>query len=194
MNIFAQLFVEFLKIGTFAVGGGMATIPFLYRLSRETGWYTTSFISDMVAISESTPGPIGINMATYVGYSVAGIAGGVIATLGIVVPAIVIASIVAISLDKSRKSEFSERIFLGLRPAVTGLIAAAGMSIVEISMMDMDALANGALFSVFRWERVAYGALIFICIRKFKKHPIMYIAISALVGIAAGALSDACGI
>ena len=102
--IYLQLFWEFFKIGLFAVGGGMATLPFLQNLSETTGWFTTSFITDMVAISESTPGPIGINMATYVGFNVAGIPGGILATIGEVLPSILIITIVSKSMEKFRES------------------------------------------------------------------------------------------
>ena len=93
--ILLQLFIEFFKIGLFAVGGGMATIPFLQELSQRTGWFSERFITDMIAISESTPGPIGINMATYVGFNLAGVAGGIVATLGTIIPAIVIITLVS---------------------------------------------------------------------------------------------------
>lgn len=93
--IYLQLFYEFFKIGLFAVGGGMATLPFLQALSQKTGWFTTDFITQMIAISESTPGPIGINMATYVGFNLTGVWGGIVATIGTILPAIIIVSIVS---------------------------------------------------------------------------------------------------
>ena len=95
MGIYLQLFIEFFKAGLFAVGGGMATIPFLYDISDRTGWYTHAQLIDMIAISESTPGPIGVNMATYVGFSTAGIPGSVIATLGLITPSIIVILIIA---------------------------------------------------------------------------------------------------
>ena len=123
--IYLQLFWEFFKIGLFAVGGGMATLPFLQELAEKTGWYPQSLITDMTAISESTPGPIGINMATYVGCNVAGIFGGVVATLGEIIPSVIIVVIVSKYLEKFRGSKLVNDAFYGLRPAVTGLIAAA---------------------------------------------------------------------
>ncbi len=185
--IVLKLFYEFLKIGFFTIGGGMATIPFLQDLSESTGWYSTSFIADMVAISESTPGPIGINMATYVGYNVAGILGGVLATLGLVVPSIIIVSIVSGYLEKFRKSEVVENVFYGLRPAVTGLIAAAGVEIVRIAVLNADLYETTNLLSdLFDWRKVLYFVIIFYLIRRFKKHPVAYIAVSAIIGIAFG--------
>ena len=113
--IYLQLFWEFAKIGLFAVGGGMATLPFLERLSEKTGWFDASLITDMVAISESTPGPIGINMATYVGCDVAGVFGGIAATMGLVVPALVVVILVSMSLEKFRGNTVVDNLFYGLR-------------------------------------------------------------------------------
>lgn len=185
--IYLQLFYEFFKIGLFAVGGGMATIPFLQRLSESSGWYTQALISDMIAISESTPGPIGINMATYVGFNVAGIFGGIIATLGTVCPAVIIVTLVSKSLEKFRSSKQVDYIFYGLRPTVTGLIAAAGFSVVEIALLNMEAFAATKSFlDLIQWEKLVYCALVFFAIKKLKKHPVVYIAVSAVVGIVLG--------
>lgn len=179
-----RLFWEFFKIGLFAVGGGMATLPFLKALSENTGWYSMSFIADMIAISESTPGPIGINMATYVGYSVAGIFGGMIATAGVTIPSVIIVTFVAKNLEKFKDNPLISRAFYGLRPAVTGLIAAAGMDVMMTSFLfikeavaknDITVLVDPlklVVFIVFLWS---------IC--KYKKHPVSYIALGAVVGV-----------
>ena len=184
--IYAQLFYEFFKIGLFAVGGGMATIPFLQDLSENTGWYPLSLITDMIAISEATPGPIGINMATYVGYNVAGVLGGVIATLGTILPAIIIVSIVSRYLEKFRSSPLVDHAFYGLRPTVTGLIAAAGFDVlVETSLVNFGALTAGFSLTAFISPvKLLLFLAAFIAIRKFKKHPILCIACSAVIGIA----------
>ena len=94
--IYLQLFWEFFKAGLFSVGGGLATLPFLYDISDRLGWFTHAQIADMLAISESTPGPIGVNMATYAGFTSAGIPGGVVATLGLVTPSVIVILIIAI--------------------------------------------------------------------------------------------------
>ena len=184
--ILLKLFIEFFKIGVFAVGGGMATIPFLQELGQRTGWFSDHLITDMIAISESTPGPIGINMATYVGYNTAGMTGGIIATLGIVVPAVVIVIFVSKSLEKFSSNKQVDYMFYGLRPAVTGLIAAAGFDVFRLAVIRL----GGAAFTLAAvpWGRLAYFVLIFFLIRKYKKHPIVYIACSAIVGIAAAPL------
>ena len=182
--IYLQLFWEFFKIGLFAVGGGMATLPFLQRLSVSTGWFPPSLITDMIAISESTPGPIGINMATYVGCSIAGVPGGIVATLGEVLPSVIIVVIVSMSLEKFRGSKLVDSALYGLRPAVTGLIAAAGISVVQVSMFRLELYQQtGAVLDLFDFKKLIYFALVFFAIKKFKKHPILYIAASAVVGI-----------
>ena len=118
-----RLFWEFFKIGLFAVGGGMATIPFLYDLSDRTGWFTYTQLADMIAISESTPGPIGVNMATYVGYEMSGVLGSISTTLGFVAPSIIIIVIVSIFLQKFRDNRYVESAFYGLRPVLAAFLA-----------------------------------------------------------------------
>ena len=182
--IFFQLFWEFFKIGLFAVGGGMATLPFLQDLSVRTGWFTTDFITDMIAISESTPGPIGINMATYVGFNIAGIFGGLIATFGEILPALIIVTVVSRYLEKFRNNKAVDHAFYGMRPAVTGLIAAAGVDVIKVSMFHLEAfMESGQFIDLIDPIKLVYFILIFLAIFKFRKHPVLYIAISAIVGI-----------
>lgn len=173
--IYVKLYIEFFKIGLFAVGGGLATLPFLTDLSRKTEWFSESIISDMIAISESTPGPIGINMATYVGCNVAGFWGGVVATLGEITPAIIIICVVAKYLAKFNESALFSKVFLGLRPAVTGLVAVAGITIMKSALLSESQSVDII--------KVLYCAFIFFCIKKYKKHPVFYILVSAIVGI-----------
>lgn len=175
--IYLDLYIEFFKIGLFAIGGGMATIPFLRHLSVATGWFDLAFIADMVAISESTPGPIGINMATYAGYNVGGLFGGLLATLGMVTPSIIIVSLVAGYMEKFSKSQTLADVFTGLRPAVTALIAVAGYEIIKIAVLQRGSVDI---------RKIGYFILIFFLIKRFKKHPVVYIAVSALVGILFG--------
>lgn len=184
--ILLQLFAEFFKIGLFAVGGGMATIPFLQELGQRTHWFSQRFITDMIAISESTPGPIGINMATYVGFSLSGVIGGIVATLGVVVPAVVIVTLVSKSLEKFSGNKYVDYMFYGLRPAVAGLIAAAGFDVFRIAVVHIG--ESMPPLSAVPWWRIAYFVVILYLIRKFKKHPIVYIAASAVVGIIAALL------
>ncbi len=182
--IYLQLFWEFLKIGLFAVGGGMATLPFLRELGVRTGWFTQDLITDMIAISESTPGPIGINMATYVGCNIAGLLGGFIATMGELIPSLIIVILISKSLERFRSTKAVGDAFYGLRPAVTGLIAAAGISIVQVTMIQMELYKqSGSLLNLLDWKKGLLFAVMFVAIRKFKWHPVIYIAISAVVGL-----------
>ena len=140
--LYLRLFYEFFKTGLFAVGGGMATIPFLYNMADATGWFTRNDVANMIAVGESTPGPIGVNMATYVGYVTGGnigglpfaILGAVVATVGLVTPSIIVILIIASFLKSFRENRLVENAFYGLRPASTGLIAAAGISVVMANL------------------------------------------------------------
>jgi len=187
--ILLQLFWEFLKIGLFSVGGGMATLPFLYDLSDSTGWFTYAQLADMLAVSESTPGPVGINMATYVGYTVGGFGGAVLATLGTILPGTVIVLIIASMLDKFRGNKYVDAAFYGLRPASTGLIAAAGVSVVGIALLNTELYAvTGKLTDLVSIKAVALAAVLWVLtnvVKPTKKlHPVVFIAASAVVGIA----------
>ena len=190
MPMLLLLYLEFFKVGLFAVGGGLATLPFIYDMSDRTGWFTYQQIADMIAVSESTPGPIGVNTATYVGYITCGLPGALIATLGLVTPAIIIILIIASCLKKFRENRFVDHAFYGLRPASAGLIAAAGFSVVMLALVREDAFkASGNILDLFSWKGLALAAVIWVLTNLVKKtkdlHPIFYIAASAVVGILA---------
>ena len=120
--IYLSLFLSFFKIGLLAIGGGLATVPFLYELGKKTNWFTTQELTSMIAVSESTPGPIGINMATFTGIQVAGLFGGLVATLGLVLPAFLIILLLADFLKKQSENKWVKAAFSGLRPCVSVLI------------------------------------------------------------------------
>lgn len=193
--IYLQLFWEFFKTGLFSVGGGMATIPFLQSISEKTGWFTSAQLADMIAVAESTPGPLGVNTATYVGYTVGlpvmgvggGILGAVIATLGLVLPSIIVITIIAYVLDKFRKSKYVDAAFYGLRPASVGLIGAAGISIILLSFFKVNSIYTLAQEISFNWKHIILAIIILVLTRwvpKVKKlHPIYFIIFSAIVGI-----------
>lgn len=197
MNVYLRLFIEFFKTGLFAVGGGMATLPFLQEMGERTGWFTYGDLMNMLAVSESTPGPIGINMATYVGYTAAGVPGAVVATLGEVTPCVMVILIVAAVLNSFRSNRYVERAFYGLRPASTALIGAAGVAVV-LEVLTGICLIDRGVFnalglsggSILNWKGLLLAALV-ICLTNFCKktkawHPIVFIALSAAVGIAFG--------
>ncbi len=186
--IYIQLFIEFFLTGLFSVGGGMATIPFLEDISARTGWFTHAQLADMVAVSESTPGPIGVNMATYVGYLTAGIPGSVIATLGLVLPSFIVILIVAAFLKAFRNSKYVDRVFYGIRPASTALIAAAGVSVLMLCIVDIPAFKlSGKIFDLVDPKAIILFAVIWVftnLVKKTKKfHPLVFIAFSAVAGL-----------
>ena len=186
--IYLQLFWEFFKTGLFAVGGGMATLPFLYDISARTGWFTTAQLADMIAVSESTPGPIGVNMATFVGFTTAGIPGAVIATLGLATPEVIIILIIARVLAAFRQNKYVDAAFYGLRPCSLGLIAAAGVLVVKVAMLNTELYAQTrALTDLVNWKAVLLAAALLVftrAVRQTKKlHPIFFILASAVVGV-----------
>lgn len=186
MTIWLQLMFEFFKTGLFAVGGGLATLPFLYEMAEKTGWFTNQDILNLVAISESTPGAIGINMATYVGFITLGPFGGIAATAALVAPSIIIIVLVSKILDKFKESAAVQGVFKGLRPASTGLITAAGLSVAKLALLHMDRFTGfnlESLIAIVNWKGIVLAAVIYVTLKKFKKHPIIYIAASAVVGI-----------
>ena len=181
--ILLRLFFEFAKVGLFAVGGGLATIPFLQDMGTRTGWFTDVELTTMIAVSESTPGPMGVNMATYVGFEIFGLPGAVVATLGLIFPSIVVIIIIAGFLQKFRQSKAVDAVFYGLRPASTALVAAAGISVVLIAMVNTGA----AGLAFFNWKAIALAAVLLVLTHwvKFTKnlHPIWFILASAVVGV-----------
>ena len=193
--IYLQLFWEFFKTGLFAVGGGMATIPFLYEMSDKTGWFTRGDLEIMIAVGESTPGPIGVNMATYVGFLtgmrdagwLTAILGAVTATIGLVTPSVIVILIVAAFLQQFRNSRYVNNAFYGLRPASTGLIAAAAFSVITSTLLFPDLLLQGNFLSAFNWKGLVLAALLWVLtnvVKQTKKwHPIVFIGFSALIGI-----------
>ena len=193
--VFLRLFYEFFKTGLFAVGGGMATIPFLYSMADSTAWFTRMDVDNMIAVGESTPGPIGVNMATYVGYLTGGSIGGlpcavlgaVVATLGLITPSIIVILIIASFLKSFRDNRYVDSAFYGLRPASTGLIAAAGLSVVVSNLFFPETLAQGFSLALFNWKGWLLAAVLWVLTNKVKQtkklHPILFILASAAVGI-----------
>lgn len=184
--IYLRLFYEFFKTGLFAVGGGLATLPFLYEISERTGWFSTADITNMFAVSESTPGPIGINMSTYVGFQTGsafygffgGLLGGVIATLSLVIPSIIIIEIISGILKKFKESTTVKHIFYGLRPASTALVSASGMAIAKAAFL----ISNAETIAVNYKSLILFGVTL-AGLKLFKLHPIVYIIFAAVIGI-----------
>lgn len=189
LNFLAKLgllFIEFFKTGLFAVGGGLATVPFIREMGAAYGWITEAEVANIVAIAESTPGPIGVNAATYVGYHVAGIPGSIIATIGLITPSIIIILLIAKAIKRFYSSNTVQTLFRSLRPAAIGLITAAGFSLLLVALnikadfkafrfsADMTTLIRLALFAVFGfftfWKKTA------------KIHPFFFIIAGGALG------------
>ncbi len=178
--IFLRLFFEFFKVGLFSVGGGLATIPFLQDMGAATGWFTDADLTTMIAVAESTPGPIGVNMATYVGFTTAGGGGSVVATLGLITPSVLVILIIAGFLQKFRASKTVNDVFYGLRPASTALVAAAGLRVAVA--IYFTAAAGGWQVN---WLSVAIGVAVFAAMQTKKLgklHPIVFIGLGAVAG------------
>lgn len=184
--IYLRLFWEFFKTGLFAIGGGLATVPFLTAMGEKTGWFTAGELANMIAVSESTPGPLGVNMATYVGFDVCGIGGAVLATLGLITPSIIIIILIAGFLQKFRENKYVNYVFYGLRPASTGLIAASCWSVIAISILTIQPADESTFSILLNWKLALLAVVVYICTNheKLKKiHPIVWIALSAAAGI-----------
>lgn len=182
--ILLRLYFEFAKVGLFAVGGGLATIPFLQNMGAATGWFTNTDLTTMIAVSESTPGPMGVNMATYVGFETAGLPGAVLATLGLITPSIIVIMIIAGFLQKFRQSKAVDSVFQGLRPASTALIASAGLSVAMSVLVSIGGTAEHTF--TIRWPALILALAVFLCMqsKQLKKlHPIIFIAIAAVAGV-----------
>ncbi|MDY2960611.1 MAG: chromate transporter [Hornefia sp.] len=181
MNEIFLLAYHFFITGLFAVGGGLATLPFLYDMGRKTGWFDAADVANMVAIAQSTPGPTGINMATYVGFHRFGILGAVVGTASIVFPSIVIIIIISKALTRFKDSQLVQDIFYGLRPASTGLILAAAFGVIQISLINMG--NTGDFIDYFRFPELTLAALIFLLHKWKKPHPIFLIVMAGIIGV-----------
>ena len=186
--IYLRLFWEFFKVGLFSVGGGLATLPFLYSLGAKTGWFSTAEVANMLAVSESTPGPIGVNTATYAGFDCGGVLGGVVATLGLVTPSVIVIVLIAMALQAFRTNKYVDAAFYTLHPASTGLIAAAGWSVFALVLVNLDAYrASYQQADLLQWKNLILFAVIWVLtnlVKPLKKlHPVVFLALAAVVGI-----------
>lgn len=179
--IYLQLFWEFFKTGLLSVGGGLATLPFLYDMADRYTWFTRQELADMLAISESTPGPIGVNMATYAGINAAGIPGGIVATLSLVLPSVIIMLLVAGAMQRFRENRLVNSVMAVLRPASVGLIAAAALTVLRVALLDETAI----WYEMLRWPALLVGLVLLGVNLKWKKlHPVVLVALGAAAGIA----------
>ena len=180
-NVLLQLFFEFFKIGLFAFGGGLAAVPFLAEISNKYGWYTLDQLATMIAVSESTPGPIGINMATYVGFEVGGVLGSALTTLAIAIPSLIIVCIIANCLKRFQDSILVKQIFSGLKPAAVAFIVAACLNLFISTLLNTELSFSLDYFNI---KSIILFVVLLALSKYYKKiHPIAIIALSALCGI-----------
>lgn len=182
--IYILLIYEFFKIGLFSIGGGLASLPFLYELSEKTGWFSLYDISNLVAVSEATPGPLGINMATYVGYVTGGLLGGLLAPIGLVIPSIIIIILVAKFYNKFKESKLVKDVFYLLRPVSTALIFVAGVSVFKIAIMKAGiAFSINDFYKELNYKAVIFMVVLAVLNKQIKNHPIIAVVSSGVVGI-----------
>lgn len=182
--ILVRLFIEFFITGLFSFGGGLATIPFLKQMAERTGWFTLEQLMDMIAVAEATPGPIGVNIATYAGYTTAGVIGGIVATAGLLFPSVIIATIAVRLLSRFKDSTLVKSAFYALRPASLALIAFAGLSVLRLSILRPEFLGmSGMSFEALSIRAIVLAVILFVLTNKIKTHPIILLAVSAVVGI-----------
>lgn len=187
MSTLFVLCYEFFKTGLFSIGGGLATIPFLFEMSKHhPNWFTSSDLADIIAISESTPGPVGVNIATFAGFKVYGMIGAILATLSLVLPALVIITIISKVLNKYSDNKYVKRAFSGLTPAAAGLIAAVSYSIFKIAIFTDTVQSFSQIPELLNIPSLIIAVVVLICLQ-FKRlkniHPIFYIIVAATIGI-----------
>jgi chromate transporter len=177
------LLANFSRIGLFAIGGGLATLPFLFEMADRSDWLTRESVGDMLAVAQSLPGAIGVNLAAYTGFTYAGIAGGYIAALGLIIPSIIIIIIVARTLQAFKESVIVKAVFAGFRPAAAGLLSAAGLGAIALSLYHPTA---EIWYEIIRRKEACLFLVLFVLIYKFRKHPIVYIITAGISGIVLG--------
>ena len=179
--IYLTLFIEFFKIGLFSIGGGMATVPFLMELTQKYTWFTKTELANMIAISESTPGPIGITMAPYAGFHAGGIPGALTATIGLICPALIVIIIIAKFMSNFSENKYVKSAFYGIRPMIAALIGYAVWQIVRITFAD----ASKEILSL-NYTAILIGFVIFtlLQIKPLKSiHPLIWIIAGAVAGV-----------
>lgn len=187
--IYLELFFSFFKIGLFSFGGGYAMIPLIQKEIEMNGWLKASEFVDIIAIAEMTPGPIAINSATFVGYKAAGLFGSIFATIGVALPSLILILIVSSFFFKIQKKPINIMIFYGVRPVITGLIAAAAVFVAETAIFkkDLSIEVFNYVFdkpaSFFDFGGIAILVASLIALIKFKLHPILTITGAGVAGV-----------
>lgn len=182
-NIFLLAF-EYMKIGAVAIGGGYTVIPFLYYLVEKYHWFDVAEITQMIAVSNLTPGPIGINMATFVGVKVGGVWGAAFTTIAFMIPSFIIVCSLSKFLKKNGENACINNIMYGLRPAAVALITVAGLKIMNTTVFELSKFLKTHNF----WDLISIKAFILLAVftalgLKLKKNPMILIAVAIVVGL-----------
>ena len=175
------LFLEFMKIGAIAVGGGPATLPYLMELTERYDWYTMEDLTNMIAVSESTPGPLGLNMSTYAGFNTLGMFGGIVSTAGLVIPSLIIIVLIAKFLENFNENKYVKGAFAGIRPAVAAIITASVLKVCQVSLFS---LSEGVYTPEIKTIILAVVVFALLQVKKLSKyHPGFWLLFAAIVGI-----------
>jgi len=181
MSDLVLLFLEFMKIGLIAVGGGPATLPYLMELTEKYDWYTMEDLTNMIAVSESTPGPLGLNMATYAGFKTLGTFGGIVSTAGLVIPSIIIICLIAKFLEDFNENKFVKGAFAAIRPAVCSIIAASVYTVCKVSMFSYQ---DGVYEPIPKILVLCVIVFVLLQVKKLQKlHPAFWLLAAAIIGI-----------
>lgn len=184
MSILYKLCLEFFKLGLFSYGGGLAILALLQDRAIELGWLTSKEFADVVAISQSTPGPIAVNMATFVGFTQAGLLGSVMATFAVILPGTVISIIIAKFMAHFNEEIIVKAVLRGLRAVVIGLLAIAIINIAKVSIIDLEAYnSTHEILDLFEPIALILFGLVLFLVYKYKKHPFFYIIPAGIVGM-----------
>ncbi|MDR1899072.1 MAG: chromate transporter [Treponema sp.] len=178
---FLVLFAEFFKIGLFSVGGGLATLPFLYELAEKYDWFGREKVADFLAVAQSAPGAVGVNMGAQAGFMAAAAGGALLAVLGLITPSIIVIIIVARMFRSFKENKTVAAVFSGLRPAAVGLLTAAGLGVWKLALVDAGA---PVWYKMIRPREALIFAAVFVLLRKFRIHPVIYIAAAGALGLA----------
>lgn len=178
MSIYLEFFLVFVSIGLFCFGGGYVIIPLIQQEVVSRGWMLTEEFINIIAVSESTPGPLAVNAATYVGFKLEGLAGAFACTLSLILPAFFLALTIGKIWNTDKGKAFFKRIMVGIKPVVTGLIFAAAFSLMKTIWVAPTYSYYG-----ISWSGVALAIAAYIAIRRFSLHPVLIILLGAIFGV-----------
>jgi chromate transporter len=180
-----KLFYIFFKLGLLSFGGGYTLIPLIQQELEKQGWMSSSQFHDLIAISEVTPGSVSLNTATYIGYEIGGVLGSILATLGVVLPSLIIITLITSLIMKQKKEGLLDKAFYGIRSVVTGLILSAAFLVGETSLFNEAITVSGTrnVVSIINVKSLAILILVLFLMKKTKIHPILLILCSGLLGV-----------